>query len=147
MPTARHFAISAIAAALLLAGCAFNTGAITSPMAGLDCVDDSPDCMQKRKATLQHMMNDPSRAWVRQSPSAKAYASGVRLFAFKKKKNELSCNELKIGSIEAGNAAKILRGPGGQSLSPAQVSRGTMLAAEVDRDLKRELKRRCKNKA
>lgn len=145
---AAHFkAISGTFAAVLLTACAVTPATISSPMSGLSCVDDSLDCISRRKATLSYMTNDPARAWVRQPPTAHAYASGVRLFAFKKKKSELTCDELKIGSNEAANAPKILRGPGASSLSPAQVSRGTLLAAEVARDLRRELKRRCRNKA
>jgi len=79
--------------------------------------------------------------------TASAYASGVRLFAFKSKKGELTCPELKRGLNEAGNANKVLRGANAQGLTPAQVSRGKMLAAEVARDLKREHRRRCRKKA
>jgi len=147
MRRALYPAIPVVFTAFIMPGCAVNTANVTSPMAGLDCVDDSPECVQKRKTTLGYMMNDTSRAWVRQAPSAHAYASGVRLFAFRKKKSDLTCDELKIGSSEASNAGTILRGPQGNSLSPAQISRGLILAVEVDRDLRRELKRRCKASA
>ncbi len=130
--------------ALMVAGCAVNTASVSSPMAGLDCIDDSLDCIAKRQATLRHLTGDDSRAWVRQSPTPRAYASGVRLFAFRKTKGKLNCDELKIGRREAENAPKILRG---NEFTPAQVSRGTMFAAEVARDLRRELGRRCKGKA
>lgn len=128
----------------LAAGCAGNSVSIGSSMAGLNCIDDSPDCISKRQSTLSYMTNDPTRAWVRQAPTAHAYASGVRLFAFKKKKSELSCDELKIGKREAEAAPHVLKSSAGSRLSPAQVSRGTLLAAEVARELRRELKRRCK---
>lgn len=134
-------------AALALTGCALSTTTVSSPLAGLSCVDDSLDCIGKRQATLRYLTDDSSRTWVRQKPNALAYASGVRLFAYRKKKSDLSCDELKIGRMEADAAPAILRGSEGASLSPAQVSRGTMLAAEVSRDLRREAKRRCKGKA
>ena len=101
MPTARHTVLIIVLAALA-AGCAMNTGSVTSPLAGLNCIDDSVDCIGKRKATLNYFTTDPSRSWVRQRPTSPyAYASGVRLFAFKKKKKELSCTELKLGRSEA----------------------------------------------
>lgn len=146
MPPALRSAVLIACAAAMQSACGVNTATVSSPMAGLSCVDDSPGCIQKRQRTLSYMTSDPSRAWVRQTPSAHAYASGVRLFAFKKTKTNLTCDELKIGSNEASNAARVLRGPDGKSLSPAQVSRGTLLAAEVSRDLGRELKRRCGKK-
>ncbi|MEQ8825357.1 MAG: hypothetical protein RIC14_13385 [Filomicrobium sp.] len=136
-----------IVASQIMAGCGGNNVSIGSSLAGLNCVDDSPNCISKRQATLNYMTNDPTRAWVRQRPTAQAYASGVRLFAFKKKKTELSCAELSVGQREADQAASVLRGPQGNSLSPAQISRGTLLAAEVGRELRREFRRRCKRKA
>ena len=132
---------------LLTAGCAISTATVTSPTAGLACIDDSMNCIKKRQATLRYLVNDSSKAWIRQKPSATAYASGVRLFAFRKTKTSLSCDELKIGRLEADAAPKILRSAGKGTLSPAQVSRGTMLAAEVSRDLRREQRKRCKGKA
>lgn len=111
----------------MLCGCAFGTATISSPLAGLSCVDDSLDCVQKRKATLSYMTNDPTRAWVRQSPTPLAYASGVRLFAFKKTKSELSCDELKIGHMEADAAPKVLRSAEAKSLSPPRCHEGSCL--------------------
>ncbi len=146
MPFGRNTILVVILAALG-AGCAVNTVSVNSPLAGLSCVDDSVDCITKRKTTLNYLTNDPTRSWIRQRPTPQAYASGVRLFAFKKKKKELTCAELKIGRSEADAASKVLRGSEAKSLSPAQVSRGTILAAEVSRDLRREMRRRCKGKA
>jgi hypothetical protein len=146
MPFGRN-TILVVTLAALGAGCAVNTVSVNSPLAGLSCVDDSVDCITKRKTTLNYLTNDPTRSWIRQRPTPQAYASGVRLFAFKKKKKELTCAELKIGRSEADAASKVLRGSGAKSLSPAQVSRGTILATEVSRDLRREMRRRCKGKA
>ncbi len=38
----------------------------------------------------------------------------------------------------------MLRGPEGANLTPAQVSRGVILASEVSHELAAEMKRRCK---
>ena len=81
---------------------------------------------------------------MKERASVDAYASGVRLFAFKNKKKELTCDELQIGRSEADAADRVLRGPDGKRLSPAQVSRGTMFAAEVSKELSREQSRRCR---
>lgn len=127
---------------LVLAGCAGQGPSVNSTTAGLSCVDDSADCIAKRQATLQHFKQDDERAWVRQAPTAEAYASGVRLFAFSQKKKQLSCDELKRGKIEADAAPRVLQSANGK-LSPGQISRGKMLASEVSRELGREIKRRC----
>jgi hypothetical protein len=129
-------------ALLALAACAGQGPNVNSTTAGLSCVDDSADCIAKRQATLQHFKQDDDRAWVRQAPTAEAYASGVRLFAFSQKKKQLSCDELRRGKIEADAAPRVLQGASGK-LSPGQISRGKMLAHEVSRELGKEIKRRC----
>lgn len=117
----------------------FNSGS----RAGLGCVDDSPACIEQRRVALNDIMSDKSRTWVHQAPTPEAYASGVRLFAFKTRKTQLNCDELAVGRREADNAPAVLRGPQASNLSPAQVSRGLMLGAEVSRELAAEMKRRC----
>jgi hypothetical protein len=134
------------AAMLLIAGFSSCSGADFGPQrggAGLACVDDSRQCIEQRSAALTSIMADRERKWVKEPPTPEAYASGVRLFAFKERKKELSCEELAIGRREAEAAPVALRGGTGARLTPAQVSRGVMLGSEVSRELTAELKRRC----
>jgi hypothetical protein len=113
--------------------------------AGLSCLDDSADCVESRQVTLKSMLADEKHAWVREPAGPQAHASGVRLFAFRSQKKELSCEELAIGRREADSVPKALRGPDGKSMSPAQVSRTNLLAAEVAKELAAEMRsRRCK---
>ena len=149
----RHAAASAanlalVAGLLALSGCLGACAIGTSPeigtRAGLGCVDDSPECISRRQATLRHMVDDKSRSWVHEAPTPEAYASGVRLFAFKTKKKELTCDELKRGKLEADTARTSVASLGTR-LTPAQASRSVMLAGEVGRELQNEIKRRCKS--
>lgn len=133
-----------VAAGLLAVGCAGSQPPEMGSGAGLSCVDDSPECIGRRQATLRHMTSDHTRSWVRQPASAEAYASGVRMFAFKTKKKELTCDELAHGRREAEAAPAILRGPAGKSLTTPQVARGIMFAQDVGRELGNEMGRRCK---
>lgn len=126
---------------VLVAGCGAGPDAL--PSAGLRCVDDSPHCVAQRTKTLNGYMADSSRSWVKQPAGPEAYASGVRLFAFSKRRKELSCDELRHGKREADAAPATLRGPAGSHLTPAQVSRGVMLASEVSRELAKEIRTRC----
>jgi hypothetical protein len=129
---------------LLLPACGglFDGG---DPKAGYSCLDDSPECVEQRQTTLKAMLADKNRTWVREPPTPQAHASGVRLFAFRARKKELSCEELAHARREADGAAKSLRGSEGQGLSPAQISRASMFAAEVSRELATEMRaRRCK---
>lgn len=127
----------------LLTGCAVSSPPEIGPQAGLSCVDDSFECINRRKATLNTLVADPQRTWVKEQPTPEAYASGVRLFAYKKKKKELRCDELEHGRKEADGAPASLKSAG-SLLTPAQVSRGRMFAAEVSRELASEINRRCR---
>ena len=127
-----------------MASAACSAGFNSASQAGLGCVDDTHECIEQRRVALNAIMSDKGRTWVREAPTAEAYASGVRLFAFKTRKTELSCDELAVGRREAENAPVVLRGPQASNLTPAQVSRGLMLGAEVSRELAAEMKRRCR---
>lgn len=146
-----RFLIPALVTALAcaLASCSvinLETAATEPPRA--DCVDDSPPCVEARGAALKQMLADPKRSWVHEPASAHSYAAGVRLFAFRSRKRELTCDELAHGKREADAAPASLSGPYSGGLSPAQKSRGTMLAAEVSKELAVEMRRRgCRNRA
>ncbi|MEZ5852848.1 MAG: hypothetical protein R3D68_19615 [Hyphomicrobiaceae bacterium] len=129
-----------------LGGCSTTQESISVGYTGgsTTCVDDSRQCIDQRQAALRAMMADRQRTWVRAPASPATHAAGVRLFAFKNKKKELSCEELAIGLKEAGAAPGVLRGSGGRGLSTAQIARGAMLATEVERELVAERRRRCR---
>jgi hypothetical protein len=124
--------------ALWLAAC--GASLFDDEKAGLSCIDDSARCVGQREAALKAMLADIQRTWVKETPTPYAHASGVRLFAFRTAKAVLSCEELAHGRREAEAAPKALKGHAG--LTPAQVSRATLLAAEVQRELAAEMKRR-----
>jgi hypothetical protein len=129
---------------LLIAGCAGAT-VESPPLApqGMACVDDSQQCIGQRMVALKGLMSDREKRWIRQPATPEAYASGVRLFAFKGRKKDLTCEELGIGKREADAGPATLRGAASR-LTPAQISRGAMLAGEVGKELGMELRRRCK---
>lgn len=134
---------AALAAAFALGACT-GGGEPASPLSGLNCVDDSPRCIGERQGALKAMVDDKGKGWIRERPTPAAYASGVRLFAFKTRKSQLTCEELTIGKREADGAGTVLRGPGGSGLSPAQISRGAMLGTEVSKELGGEMRKRCR---
>ncbi len=149
-PTGRFLIpVSVAALATVLASCAainLETAATEPPRA--DCVDDSPACVERRGAALKEMLADPKRRWVHEPANAHSYAAGVRLFAFRSRKRDLTCEELAHGKREADGAPAALNGPHSGGLSPAQKSRGTMLAAEVSKELASEMRRRgCRSRA
>ena len=130
----------------LLAGCGGSVidGGTGLPQANHGCVDDSKACIDQRQASLRALQADKSRSWIKQAPSINSYATGVRMFAYKTEKAQLSCDELGAGRREADGAPSVLRSPQAQGINPAIVSRGLMFAAEVGKELDRERQRRCK---
>lgn len=131
-------------AALLLASCSLGGLASNAPTPPGGCIDDSRECIERRGAALKSMMADKERRWVKEPATAGAYASGVRLFAYKSRKRDLTCEELAHGKREADAAPAALNGPSAAGLTPAQISRSSLLAAEVSKELAAEMKRRCK---
>ncbi|MGE0698410.1 MAG: hypothetical protein AB7O57_04875 [Hyphomicrobiaceae bacterium] len=128
--------------ALALAACGGGPASEIGPWTEVRCVDDSIACVSQRQSQLKAMLADKDRTWVRHPATADAYAGGVRLFAFKSRKRELSCAELAAGRREADAGPAVLRGPQGKHLTPAQVSRGAMLSTEISRELNGEMRRR-----
>ncbi len=132
--------------AVVLVGCS-SASVDSEPAAAaqrFSCVDDSRQCIAERAIALKTLLADKERRWVRETASPHAYASGVRMFAFKSRKKDLTCDELAAGRREADGASPSLRGAAGKGLSPAQISRGAMFAAEVGKELASEQQRRCK---
>jgi hypothetical protein len=139
----RRSAVAAACGGLCLLASACSGFGVGDPRAGLSCVDDSKECVDQRQATLNSMLADQDRKWVKEPAGAQAHASGVRLFAFRSRKKELSCEELATGRREADSVPKTLKGA--KDLSPAQISRANMFAAEVSKELAAEMRsRRCK---
>lgn len=137
------FAGPVLAVFALLGGCASAPPDIELKRSAYNCIDDSVECIGRRQALLRQLTADSSRAWMREPPTPEAYASGVRLFAMKTKKRELTCDELERGRREADGAHASLKSAG-TLIPPAQVARGSMFASEVGRELTNEHGRRCK---
>lgn len=138
---------TAVLTAALLALSACTTGLETTSgglSSDLSCVDDTRACIEARQRALAVLTRDPGGGWVQTPPSPRVYASGVRLFAMKKTKATLTCENLKRARAEAARAEPLLKGQEADTLTPAQISRATMLADEVARELAREQSRRCR---
>ena len=138
--------LSAVAAGLMATGCVTGfSGAPSNVNAGFSCVDDSEVCLTKRRQALTEIMADTEMRWISQPATAGSDASGVRIFAFMKKRKHLSCQQLRIGFQEATGARQRLRQAAGSGLTPAQISRGAILGDEVAGKLRKEMRRkRCK---
>ena len=136
--------VTTIGAAILVSACVGGGIGNNDTRSGLICVDDSQTCISRRQAALADLTSRTDKSWIRQRASPLNYASGVRLFALKSKKSTLNCEELKLGHSEASRAPSVMKAGPSAGLTPAQISRGKILASEVSRELKREMSRRCR---
>ena len=146
----RRQRVTPAAACILLCGLAAALGACTGAgedlveaPKGVRCIDDSKRCIDQRQAVLKGLLADPQRKWVKEPATAEAHASGVRMFAYKQKKKELTCEELNAGAMEAASADQVLRAPG-SGIPQTQVTRAAMLSKEVHKELTAEISRRCR---
>jgi hypothetical protein len=142
--TAKQLCVALTLAVSLSACSGADVATETIARPGLGCIDDSPRCIAERGTVLKTYMADRNKAFLREPASPSAYASGVRLWAIKSRKRELTCDELNNARREADAAAPTLRGPGGQGMTPAQISRGIMLAQDVSKEIGNEHGRRCR---
>lgn len=140
-----HSWLPALAVLLALPMAACSGLGLEDTKAGFSCVDDSPECVGQRQTALNALLAAQDRSWIKEPATPQAHASGVRLFALRARKGELSCDELAHGRREAEGAPKALKGASGQGLTPAQISRASMFATEVSKELAAEMRRRrCK---
>ena len=126
------------------AGCMYkaNLSLADKLTAGLNCIDDSASCLAKRRQALDAIIADQTNEWIDKPATANSDASGVRLFAFRLKKKDLTCRQLRLGYKEAKSARSRLKTAESPQLTPALVSRGAMFADEVALELNREIKMR-----
>ena len=136
-----QFASSMLTAAMVLglalAGCAGGPQS-----SGAVCLDDSQGCIDKRVALVDSMAGDPNRSWIGRPGSAEEHHSGVRLFAYQRTKDHLSCEELAKGIADLGAAKQTLAGgppPGGSA-------ERTNAVKAMTEDVRAQLQRQKKKK-
>ena len=122
-----------------LAGCSGMTTAGNEQI----CLDDSGDCIASRTAAYNEMVADKQHAWVNRPASRSLHASGIRMFAFKATKAQLTCAQLTAGINEASSVRGALAGSM-QGVSADRISQAKALADETRAELQKvRLKKRC----
>jgi hypothetical protein len=102
-----------------------------------DCGSNS-ECLRRLKA----LVDDPQLSWIGTPQSAAEYAQGIRLFAYRALKSQLSCNELATALAEIAAQTAVYRRPV-VGVTADQVRRVRMLSEEVAHELKVERASRC----
>ena len=140
--------MAALAAAWLLGACtpiSSSPEASNNPAAG--CVDDSKHCIDKRMSTLKVMVADQKRSWVYQQESPASYATGVKLFAYRATKAQLTCGELSHGRQETADAALSLKSGSVPGMNDSRLAQVRDMSAQVSKELGREFDKVCKSPA
>lgn len=93
-------------------------------------------------SVLKTMVADPERAWMHRPASPAVLANGVRLFAYRALKTQLTCSELAAAITEIETAAQAFSGSVA-GLKPEQITRVRVLSVEVGTELQAENAERC----
>ena len=144
MQGARRWTLAAVLPLMTLTGCTPFTSSpevAANPAAG--CVDDSKVCIDKRMSSLKTMVSDPKRTWVYQQESPASYATGVKLFAYRATKGQLSCAELAHGRQETQTAAVSLKSGAVPGMNDSRLAQVRDLSTQVNREIGREFERVC----
>lgn len=122
-----------------LSGC----GGVTTAGYENICLDDSGACVASRSAAFKELVDDKQHAWVNRPASRSLHASGVRMFAFKATKGQLTCAQLTAGINEASSVPGALAGsmPG---VSKDRITQAKALAEETRGELQKvRTSKRC----
>jgi hypothetical protein len=105
---------------------------------------DVPGCGSNSQclSRLKALVEDPQRPWIGKPQPAADYAQGIRLFAYRALRAQLTCDELRLALAEIDAAATTYRRPV-PGVTPEQTRRVMALSAEVENELRAERARRC----
>ena len=98
--------------------------------------------VQACEAQLRALVERRDRAWMRRPETPAEVLTGVRMFAFRALRPQLTCGELDVALEQLAAVPTALRTPPPDS-RPEEVARATRLAAEVHSELGAEKETRC----
>ena len=89
------------------------------------------------------MLGDPKRSWITKPEMAAAYATGVKLLAYRGKKVEMTCAELAHGREETRTMPQTLKPGSVQGMNDSRLAQVRDLSGQVNKELSREFDRAC----
>lgn len=145
LPRLASKAIIALAGVALVSACTPISAPETSTNPAAGCVDDTKHCVDMRMSTLKVMVSDQKRGWVYQQESPASYATGVKLFAYRATKAQLTCAELSHGRTETADAALTLKSGSVPGMNDSRLAQVRDMSTQVSKELGREYDRVCKS--
>lgn len=141
-PSARAASLVALLAASLLAACS-GTEPPPPPNAAAGCVDDSKHCIEMRGQALKAMLADSKRAWVTKPETPAAYATGVKLFAYRGTRDKMTCAELAHGREETRSMPQTLKPGSVPGMNDSRLAQVRDMSGQVNKELSKEFDRAC----
>ena len=89
------------------------------------------------------MQADPKRTWVTKPETHAAYATGVKLFAYKSRKSEMTCAELAHGREETRTMPQALKPGSVPGMNDSRLAQVRDLSGQVHKELSKEFDRAC----
>jgi hypothetical protein len=132
-------------ALLVLGACTGGDAMQTASADAAGCVDDSKHCISRRQASLQSMLADPARTWVRSPTTPASAATGVKLFAYRQTKEQLSCSQLDYGRDDTRRMPGMLSSTAVPGANESRIAQVKDMAKQVHRELDNEFKRVCQS--
>ena len=139
---ARAASLVALLAASLLAACS-GTEPPPPPNAAAGCVDDSKHCIEMRGQALKAMLADTKRAWVTKPETPAAYATGVKLFAYRGTRDKMTCAELAHGREETRSMPQTLKPGSVPGMNDSRLAQVRDRSGQVNKELSKEFDRAC----
>ena len=128
---------------LSLAACSGTEPPPPPPNAAAGCVDDSKHCIEMRGHALKAMLADGKRTWVTKPESPAAYATGVKLFAYRGTRDKLTCAELAHGREETRSMPQTLKPGSVAGMNDSRLAQVRDMSGQVHKELAKEFDRAC----
>jgi hypothetical protein len=125
----------------------FRTAQQSPPLTATPATDNEPgSCHTPDRCglVLRLLVDDPSRSWITQRPSATVYANGTRAFAYIALRPKLTCKELTLALDDLQAADRFLNATIAVPMRE-QVERVRALNARVSEELRAERADRCES--
>lgn len=146
LPVARLVRLMIVAGlAAFAVACSSSEPPVEPANSAAGCVDDSKACIEKRGVALRTMLADPQRGWVARPETPAAFATGVKLFAYRGRKGEMTCAELAHGREETRAMPQALKPGSVAGMNDSRLAQVRDMSGQVNKELSQEFDRVCKS--
>jgi hypothetical protein len=96
-----------------------------------------------RGQALKAMLADPKRSWVTKPESPAAFATGVKLFAYRGVRDKMTCAELAHGRAETVTMPQTLKPGSVPGMNDSRLAQVRDMSGQINKELSKEFDRAC----